>query len=305
MTRVTDLSAQNASLALLRQTTARIDKTVIQVSSGRVSETYAGISRDAARVVNLQTDQARASQYASDNKLIGTKLTTMESKVASLVDLATSVRTQLVAALGSTNPGSAGIQTTAGGALETVAATLNSQLDGKSLFAGSRTDTLPVDLSGRPADGVFAGDAAATYYKGDDKPAQATVADGQTLTYGIGADDPAFASLIQGLQMAKAANGNAADGGASQLQAALDLVNKALETLPDVRSRIGASQNVVDAATTRHTTFVTFATQAVGDIQNVDAAQALTQLSSDQAVLQASYAAIGRLTSLSIIDYLK
>jgi flagellin-like hook-associated protein FlgL len=62
---------------------------------------------------------------------------------------------------------------------------------------------------------------------------------------------------------------------------------------------------VVDAASERHKAFATYATQAIGDIQNVDAAQALTQLNSDQAVLQASYAAIGRMTSLSIIDYLK
>lgn len=305
MTRVTDLSSQAGSLALLRRTQARIEQTTIQVSSGRVSETYSGIAKDTARVISLQSDQARMQQYASDNTLLSKRLARMETNVASTLDAAAGFRTQLVSAMNATNSNTSTIQATAAGALEAVAALLNEQLDGKALFAGSRTDQVPVDLAGLPANGVFSGDAATAYYRGDGVVARATVADGQTLSYGVTADNAAFADLIQGLQMVKTADTIAADGGAGVLSAALDLVNKALAALPDVRSAIGNAQNVLDAATDRHKAFVTYATTAIGDVQNVDPAEALTQLNMDQAVLQASYSAIGRLSSLSIIDYLK
>src|SRR3546814_15586833 len=81
---------------------------------------------------------------------------------------------------------------------------LNAQLDGRHLFAGSMTDTAPVDLAALPADGLFGADgAAAFYYRGDGEEPSVRTGGASTLSYGVTADEPGFARLLQALQIVK------------------------------------------------------------------------------------------------------
>ena len=115
-------------------------------------------------------------------------------------------------------------------------ADLNVELDGRHLFAGSRTDTAPVVLD--PAFSAF-GAADDTYYQGDAVELTVRADVDHDLTYGMTADREGFQELIGALRAT--IEGDGSDDQAL-LESALDLVNAALPKITGYRSEIGAAR---------------------------------------------------------------
>lgn len=305
MTRIANLSAQNLSLSLLQQTQARAMDTQVQISTGKKAERYMGVAADSARLLSLKSEHARVSQYVAGNKVADMRLQAMETSVAGVMDVATKLRTLLVNASHDENAASIALKEEATAMLGQVAGYLNTQIDGRHLFAGSRTEASPVDLSTLPADGVFAGPAADLYYRGDDMPVSVRTGASTSLDYGVRADEPGFDKLIQALQIvATTDTGNAASARA-RLDEALGIANEAVSAIPDVRSKIGSSRATLELANSQHEEFLLYAEGAIGDIENVDVTEAITRLSGHQATLEASYASLARLQRVSLLDYLR
>ena len=95
------------------------------------------------------------------------------------------------------------------------------------------------------------------------------------------------------------------------LETALALVNVALgagspdpargappigRDIADLRSLIGTSRRAIEQADLRHNEFTLQLEQNIGDIQSVDVAATLTELSTQQTQLQASYMTLSRLS---------
>src|SRR3546814_4681817 len=96
MTRVTNLAAQNLSLALLQQTQSRVMDAQVQISTGKKAERYMGVAPDAARLVSVKADHARVTQFVAGNEIVDLRLQRMESSIAGVMDVATNLRTLLV-----------------------------------------------------------------------------------------------------------------------------------------------------------------------------------------------------------------
>ena len=84
-----------------------------------------------------------------------------------------------------------------------IEALLNTQIEGRYVFAGSMTDTVPADLSdvaytpqaGLP--GTFTADTG--YYQGDNLTLSIRADDNFELDYGITADNTAFEEMLRSL----------------------------------------------------------------------------------------------------------
>jgi len=305
MTRVANLSAQNLSLSLLQQTQSRIMDAQVQVSTGKKAERYMGVAPDSARLLSLKSEHARVTQFVAGNKVADMRLQKMETSVAGAMDVATNLRTLLVNATQDENASSLALNEEGSAMLSQMANYLNTALDGRYLFAGSRTDAAPVDFSNLPADGVFTGTASELYYTGDNQPVTARTGESSSLSYGVTADEPGFDKLVQALQIVATIDTTDAAAARTRLNEALDLANEAISAIPDVRSRIGSNRSTLELANNQHDEFLLYAEGAVGDIENVDVTEAITRLSGHQATLEASYASLARLQSVSLVDYLR
>ncbi|MFN4088618.1 MAG: flagellin [Alphaproteobacteria bacterium] len=305
MTRVATLSAQNLSLALLQQTKSRIMDAQVQISTGKKAERYMGVAADSARLVSLKADHARVTQFMAGNRVTEMRLQRMETSVAGMMDVASNLRTLLVSATQAGNAGVLALPEAAGAMLSQVGNYLNIQLDGRHLFAGDRTDTPPVDFSTLPTDGVFAGDAADLYYRGDDARASVRTGESSTLTYGVTAADPAFDRLVKALQIVATVDTSDPAAARDRLEEALELAIGSISAISDVRSRIGSALSTIELANTQHDEFLLYAEGAIGDLENVDVTEAITRLSGHQATIEASYASLARLQSVSLVDYLR
>lgn len=305
MTRVADLASHNLTLGYMRQTQARQLDAQLQISSGKTAQRYSGIANQSQKLVSLEAEHARTSRYVEGNQLVGQRLQKMESAVAAAGDLASDLRTLLVNATNASDAADVPLEEESERMMNQLAGLLNEKADGRHLFAGSRIDAAPVDISALPADGNFTGTADADYYRGDGARASVRASDQLTLTYGVTADEPGFEKLVRALQMVRTADHSDQAALSARLEKALGLAEEAVGEIPDIRSRIGVARNALEVETVRHEESLLYTEQSIGDIENVDVTEAITRLSAEQTTLQASYAALARLQSLSLTDYLR
>ena len=160
--------------------------------------------------------------------------------------------------------------------------------------------------AGSPYSRPVLGTVDTSYYQGDGVTATARADESFDLDYGITADEPGFEKFMRALAYTQWAGQNPTDPDRGMVLAeAMDLTREAIGDLSRIRSGIGANSSVLDAAELRHEQFKTYATEAISDLEDTDLTVAITQLSTDQTLLQASYLSLSRLDSISLVDFLR
>ena len=143
-----------------------------------------------------------------------------------------------------------------------------------------------------------------SYYRGDNNKLSVRIGDDMTIDYGVTADDPAFEKLIRALYTVK--NANVAPGNIDRatLESALGLAIEAIGELPVIVSEIGANRLTLQNFKNKHEDFLVFTQETASQIENVDVAEAISRLSSEQLLLEASYTLIAQLRQLSLANFL-
>jgi flagellar hook-associated protein 3 FlgL len=303
MTRVANLAQFDRTVSRINDTQQLWNKLQTQIASGRKSDDYAGLGRDAERLVSLQSTHGRLSQYTDNNKIAEARLQTMESSISQVFDILSHFKTLLVNALNSDNGASLALPTQTQNMLDQVSSLLNVRDGNRYLFAGSKTDTRPVDLASLPVAYVVpttAGDSIG-YYQGDAVALKVQADDSLQVTYGVTAGDPAIEAGIRALHL------GVTQGPTDRvaLNHALEVVNEALQTLPDVRTRIGAARTALENTNKTHSDYLHYVEQNVSDIENVDVTEAVSRMNNAQLSLNASYMMISKLSQMSLLNYLK
>lgn len=152
------------------------------------------------------------------------------------------------------------------------------------------------------------------YYQGDDIQNRARIDEAFEVSYGVQANETSFQRLLM-----------AADAIASMPSAAittpegLTLMTKARDMLEDIigvdatngieglsetRVKLNGPRLTLESVRDRHVQFSIYAGEIVADIQNINEAEVISRLQSDQIQLQASFSTISRLQSLSLLNFL-
>jgi flagellar hook-associated protein 3 FlgL len=296
MVRIGSFAAQNFTLSRNLETQARMDERRIQISSGKKAQAYDGIARDARRLEGLETRHAQNAAFTSAITRTDQRLQEMESAVGNMFQSATELRTLLLDAGSGDKLDATNIVAQAGKLLDSVTSELNVRMDGRYLFAGSATDTQPVDTGV----GSFA-PGNTDYYQGNGDVLSVRAAGDLNLAYGVTAADDGFRDLLGGLKRIV----DAAPLTNADIEAALGEVNAAIRRIPDVQADLGSARDVLDRTKQRLTDQQVNTEKAIGEIEDVDVAEAMTQLSADQVTLDSSYAVTARLSRTSLLNYLR
>ena len=303
MTRVANLAQHNQLTSLIFGTQSRINDFNLQVASGKNSQDYKGISAESSRLVSLEVSHTRVSQFVRNNEDAERQLTTMETNVAQILDIMTEFKTLLVSALNADNAQDLNMTQQAQQMLDQVAALLNEEEAGRFLFAGSMTNTQPVDLTALPVAYTVPtvdGDSAA-YYQGDTRQHVIRAAENFDITYGVHAGEQGFERAIRALDVV--IKGGPTDR--TTLEHALGIVNQTLEDIPDIRTRIGVSHSAITDTNVKHQEFLLFTERTISEIENVDLAKAVTQMNAAQVSLDASFLTLARLGELTLMNFLR
>lgn len=305
VTRVATSAQQELLMTNIRALQARVADTMIQASSGKVSQQYSGIAPDAKRLVGLEATDASLNQYVANNTLIDQRLQSMETNTSQAMDIASQLKSLLVQATSTGNAQNMGLDATARTLLDQVGSLLNVKLDGRYLFAGSATDTAPVDLTALAAPpSTYPSTADTSYYNGDGVTLSTKAGPNLDIDYGVKADEPGFEELIRSLKLVSTAV-LSPNPDMTRLNEALDVVNSAIQDIPNITARIGAARAGLTTANAAHGEAQQYVEQNITGIANVDVTDAITRLSADQTNLQASYATIAQLSNVSLLNYLK
>lgn len=306
MFRVANFAQHELTLSYAMRTQSGVAERQIQIASGKKAQLYSSISSQASELVNVERSVGRTTQFSRNIDQALTRLAIMESSVGTMVNRGTEVLAVLSSAMSGENIQDVPLEEFAATFLAEMASLLNTQHEDRYLFAGSQTNNPAVDLSdvnytpqaGLP--GTFTADF--DYYQGDTLKLSVRSAETFETTYGITADEPAFEEMLRALSYMDYAGANQDN---AVLEQAYTMMKSAVDGLSDVRGRIGASSKVLESAKAGHEDYLTYATNLVSTLEDVDVAEATTRLAQDEVQLQASYLALSRISNLSLLNYLR
>ncbi len=300
MTRIADFIQHQRLTGNVLDGLTRIRTIEAQVSSGKKSQDFRGIANDANRLLVTEIQFGRVRQYIENNNRAQQRLEVMDQAVGAMVDVASDLRVLLVQATSDNAGDSVPVAQRAQDLLEIVVRELNAKLDGRFLFAGSRTQAPPI--ASPVPDPAIVGIPDATYYGGDGIELAVRADDEVTLSYGVTGDRLGFQQLIGALKSAIAGDTNDIPG---LLETAIDLASASITELTTYRAEIGSKLKTLATTNSRHDDFTLYVEGVISDIENVDVALAITELAQQQTIIEASFLTLSRIAGLSLTNFLR
>ena len=311
MTRIADIAQNKAVTSLILDTQSRLNDKQAQISSNQKSQDYAGIAPDSMQLVSLEASERRMEQYLTDNTYVDLRLNgtlnSIDSLKHSINDIRGLLRSLMVdghLATGIDKDSICDVKT------QEIEDFLNTTINGRYLFSGSKTNTRPVDtgtMSSAPQyDAAFNTKPESTfYYNGDDTIIKARIDEGVVMEYGVTAANSGFEKLIRSIRILRSTDISGADTDyMAKVEHALNLINQSDGELQGLEMNIGTRIQQLDTTNKNIKISQNFARGIISDIESVDTFQAVAELTQDQTMLEASYSTMVRLSNLNLTKFL-
>ncbi|MEO6561778.1 MAG: flagellar hook-associated protein FlgL [Nitrosospira sp.] len=310
--RVSSNFSYDIGVAAMNRQQAAQAKTLEQISSGK--RNLAPSDDPAAYVRALSVSQADASntQYAANRQSATSSLSALDGTLGDVTTLVQNAQQLAVSAGNGTLSDSdrAAIATQLRGNLDELMSLANrTDADGQYLFSGFQGSTKP-----------FVDTGTGVQYMGDDGQRLVQASTSRQLAVNESGRDvferiPAagggnqslfktLGDLINVLQtpVATSADKTALANGLSAAQGNL---SNSLDKVLQVRSSVGTRMNEVDTLNTAGDDLSLQYKQQISDLQGIDYAKAISDLTQQQTYLQATQQAFLKVQGLSLFDYLK
>ncbi|HZZ67074.1 MAG TPA: flagellin [Phenylobacterium sp.] len=309
--RVSTAGQYSAILANLMTSESQQTDAANRVSSQVNGTDLKSYALQAETLTAMKSVDARITGYQAQNTLIAAKLSTQDQALTGIASSATAVRQALSDALASNDATS--FMQEVQGQFQTAVSGLNTQYDGKYLFAGGQIDTQPVTASAMTD--LTAGSpplpAISSFFQNDSQLTQAKLDDTTTVTTGQVASTLG-SPMLTAFQAIQDYN----DGPNGPLTGTLNATQQAFLTtqlqnwttigtnLTQAAAQNGLVQQQVSAVASSLTTQQNTLTGMIGDITDADMAKAATDLSDAQLSVQASAKVLQALQSDSLLTLL-
>ena len=295
---------QQSLISQMRNVQTQLNTASEQSTTGIKSTNYAGVADQAYVLTSLSAEISQATSYADLAESIQSRVDVYYDSLSTMTDVLTDMLSDLSAAQSSGTNTVIGLNDSAQSALDTMATLLNTQYEGRYLYAGSATDTVPVTVDSTTYGAITVPSSTDTsYYAGNDDVSSARVADGMTVDYGMTADMDMFENALRALNIAANARTDPIDGDA--LSEATSLINSALDGIGEQQTRMSSVHAQLESVIDMHTDFQLTAESMVSDLSEVDIAEAMVRLDTLSVQLEASYSAVAKVSDLSLFDYLR
>ncbi len=306
MLRVSTASTYSAMLANLTQAQVRQNEASEQVASEKNADDLKGYARNAEVLTAMRGVQVKVAGFLEQTSSLGARLDMQEIALTRASESVSGAREAIADSLASDNAGTL-MQALSGFFADTVGA-LNTRHDGRYLFAGGQTDTLPVTSTGlasvaSPATvgAQFANDTMIISNRLDEN----TVMDTGFLASDLGTTAfTAFKAVRDYVDANGAFSNPLTTAQKTFLTTQLAAFDTAGQGLTDATARNGLMQNRLESARTDLTGRDTTLDGMVGDITNINMAEALTKLEQAQLSVQAAAQVFQTLRGSSLLAIL-
>lgn len=272
-----------------------------QLSSGDKSQDFAGLGgSQSEQFLLLENNIARTDNYLNNNQIVQTRITSTDNALGQIIDIASNLR-DLISQRRNAASNTAAFPDAIKGAWQSLVSQLNTTMEGRYLFGGTRTDVAPVNSDEFPTlkvDGV----PDDSYYQGSKQDVMVRADDNTEFNYNVRADDPGIQQIFAGLAMAQKGSDNNSD---EDLAKAYDLVSQGLDGVIATRSIVNQNNVSISDINTRHNSYKLYFQGVKDEIGNADLVSLSTQVAVNQGILQASFQAFAKINSLKLSDFLR
>lgn len=321
---------------LLKSQTSRlkgeVGRITQELSSGRVADIGAALSGDLAQLTSVSRARAVTTGFQSGAREAATQATATQSALAAIAGATQSLVTPLLAAsqLDLTDQiALTGVD--ARSRLDSVLATLNTSVGGRSLFSGQavhspavieaeplltalRTELVGATTAQEAMTRISAWfDDPAGYraiaYQGGVPLEDVAVSVTDRVWLGVTAEDPALRATLKGLTAAALISDSASPLPISEGKALARLSAEALmagqDALTNLSARLGISEGRIEAAQSRNATDLLAHEMAQADLIRSDPERLAMEMEAVQTNLETVLAITARLSRLSLTDFLR
>jgi len=278
-----------------------------KVSSGKNGSDLKDFATQAETLTAIKSLDSRITNYQAQNSQIAAKLTAQDEGLTAVSGAAAGVNQAIQNALASGDASSLiqEIQSQ----FSTALSGLNTQFDGKYVFAGGQVNTAPV--SATQLSDLTSGPPISSFFKNDSLQVQAKLDDNTTVTTGQLASNLAT-PLLNAFQAIEAFNQGPNGPLSGPLTAAqTTFLTNQIQTWTTVATNLttqtaqnGLVQTQVSDVAANLVTQQNTLTSVIGNITDADIAKAATDLSNAQLSVQASAKVLQALQGDSLISLL-
>ncbi|NEX46266.1 flagellar biosynthesis protein FlgL [Pseudotabrizicola algicola] len=303
-----------------------------ELASGQVADVGATLSGDMARLMSESRARVVTAGYQSAAREAAAQAGATQAALELISGTAQAMVSPLLGASQLNLLDQIGLATeNARGRLETVLATLNTSVGGRSLFAGQAVDrpavagaeTILTALRGNLAGANTAGEAmarieawfdapggyAATTYQGGAALGDVAISAKDRVWLGVTAEDPALRHVLGGLAAAALITDSALGLPLQEAKALARLSAERLlggqEKVTTLAARVGISEGRIEAAQSRNAADLLMHEMAQADLIRSDPERLAMELEAVQTNLETMFAITARLSRLSLTDFLR
>lgn len=320
MTRISTFQQSQILMQDMLGNQQAVNKAQRQVSTGHVAEFYKDIYKETASLTGAKSLLARLEQHQENTAVIQSELFSYDQALSGLEQTATNIKDAVMGAINSST--SLGFDAAIEGAFDTALSFLNSQNSEGYLFSGSKKDTAPVNID-QMSDLLTALEPPTDIFANNDLKKSVQIDENRTLEIGILADDIGLEIMTAIQRIALWQNGTipatapVPTGPAGPVSTPLSAEDQAFLTgeianlenlfkqLNEARGENGLNQKTVETTIENLGTQIDQSKVFISNIEDVDAAEAITNLNQKNFALEASYNVLSQVNRLSLLNFLR
>jgi flagellar hook-associated protein 3 FlgL len=277
-----------------------LNKLSIQTATGKRVNSPADDPVAAARILELNTAKDQNSNYTSTRKTAETLLQTYEANLSSVTDTIQSIQSSLIAAGNGayTDAERAKLANELQGSMDTLKGLANTKdSQGNYMYSGYASSTVPFDASY-----AFVASSDRTKLQ-IDVQSQLPVTFTGDQVFGANGDN-VFTNLQDIIALLKTpiTDSTTQDTFNTGLATSIDKMKGSLNSVLDARSEIGSSLNLLDTLNATGDSLDLQYDASISTLQDLDYAQALSDISKKTTILQAAQKAFVATSNISLFS---
>ena len=319
MTRVSTFQQSQTLIKEMMGNQHKVAEAQRQVSTGHVAAYYKDIHMDVTNLAGSKSLLSRLEQYEANNGKIMSRLAQYDQALAGMENTGGDVLSAVMSAINSSSP--QGLTGTIEGAFETVLNFLNSQNTEGYLFGGSNNDEPPVDLA-TINDLMAAAEPPTDIFRNNDLKATVRIDENRTLEVGMLADEIGLEIMTSLQRLALWANGvvptsapvpvgpsNSFGSPLSQedqdfLVGEIANLETMIDNIAGFRGENGLNQKTMDDTMESLELQIDQTKVFISNIEDVDAAEAIANLTQRELALAVSYNVLSTINRMSLLNFL-
>jgi flagellar hook-associated protein 3 FlgL len=278
-----------------------------QIATGKVGDQYADAKDKAGVLAAAKMKAAGVDAYTAATKEVLNKLNIQDLHLQQLSDVTARLRAAIGDALAAGR--APALSTDLKNMYAEVVTLLNTRIDGKFIYGGSRTDQPPVNADTLAE--LVAAPTVADIFDNTDLTQTHRIDDHEILETGLTASGIATDLMQMFKTIATFDAGAGGPFGMDMTDAQKTFLTTQHVALPDIQTGIntvaainGTRHEQATTALDRHEGMAAYFAKFVGDIEDVDLAEAVARLNADQVAAEAAGRMIAQLNQVSLLNFI-